>query len=48
MFVEVFRCKCTVRLIDGNEVMRMKCCNGNGNEGMNMRIDNGDSFVWCA
>ena len=28
--------------------MGMKCCNGNNNEGMDMRIDNEDSFVWCA
>ena len=38
----------TARLVDGNEVMRMKCCNGNSNEGMDMRIGNEDSFVWCA
>ena len=38
----------TIRLVDGNEVMRMKCSNDNSNEGMNMRIDNEDSFVWCA
>ena len=38
----------TARLVDGNEVMGMKCCNGNSNEGMNMRIGNEDSFVWCA
>ena len=38
----------TARLVDGNEVMRMKCCNDNSNEGMDMRIGNEDSFVWCA
>ena len=38
----------TARLVDCNEVMGMKCCNGNSNEGMNMRIGNKDSFVWCA
>ena len=30
----------TVRLVDGNEVIEMKCCSGNSNEGMNMRIGN--------
>ena len=38
----------TARLVDGNEVMGMKCCNGNSNEGMDMRIGNEDSFVWYA
>ena len=38
----------TARLVDGNEVMGMKCCNGNSNEGMDMRIGNENSFVWCA
>ena len=38
----------TARLVDGNEVMGMKYCNGNSNEGMDMRIGNEDSFVWCA
>ena len=38
----------TARLVDGNEVMRMKCWNDNSNEGMNMRIGNGDSFVSYA
>ena len=38
----------TARLVDGNEVMGMKCCNGNSNEGMDIRIGNEDSFVWCA
>ena len=38
----------TARLVDGNEVMRMKCCNDNSNEGMDMRIGNEDSFIWCA
>lgn len=38
----------TAHLVDGNEVMGMKCCNGNSNEGMDMRIGNEDSFVWCA
>ena len=35
-------------LVDGNEVMRMKYCNDNSNEGMDMRTGNEDSFVWCA
>ena len=38
----------TTRLVDDNEVMIMKCCNGNNNEDMDMRIGNEDSFVWCA
>ena len=31
-----------------NEVLGMKCCNGNSNEGMDMKIGDEDSFVWCA
>ena len=38
----------TAPLVDGNKVMGMKCCNNNSNEGMDMRIGNEDSFVWCA
>ena len=38
----------SARLVDGNEVMEMKCCNGNSNEEMDMRIGNEDSFIWCA
>ena len=38
----------TTRLVDGNEVMVMKCCNGNSNEGMDVRIGNEGSFVWYA
>lgn len=38
----------TARLVDGNDVMGMKCCNGNSNEGMDMSIGNEDSFFWCA
>ena len=38
----------TARLVDGNEVMGIKCCNGNSNKGINMRISNEDIFVWCA
>ena len=34
----------TARLVDGNKVMRMKCCDGNSNEGMDMRIGNEDFF----
>ena len=36
------------RLIDGNKVIRMKCCNDNSNEGMDMKIGNEDCFVWCT
>ena len=35
----------TARLVNGNEVMGMKCCNGNSNVGMDMRIGNEESFV---
>ena len=35
----------TVGLVDGNEVMRIKCCNDNSNEEMDMKIDNEDSIV---
>ena len=38
----------TARLVVGNKVIGMKCCNGNSNERMDMRIGNEDSFVWCA
>ena len=38
----------TARLVDRNDVMGMKCCNGNSNEGMDMSIGNEDSFFWCA
>ena len=38
----------TARLVDGNVVIGMKCCNGNNNEGIDMRIGNEHSFVWCA
>ena len=41
----IFLITFTAHLVDGNEVMEMKCCNNNSNEGMDMRIGNKDSFV---
>ena len=35
-------------MVDGNEVMGMKCCNNNSNKGIDLRIGNEDFFVWCV